>query len=310
MARQDLKVVFASALTIRDPSLVSTLAIYYDKIYLPHPYDLDPDARPLMRWAMKHLDDLEYEQKQYVGWKERWRPLFDAGVLEVLPPAFGAADEEPQDLQERLLQELGYSVPFFGRSDVFKGRVALALHALFSKTADPELIMSRPGATDTRHLRSTLATSLIRYRLPEVGELTAQQLLRVRTETQGDKQAFMRYLDQLVDDVESRLASTQGDEREAALRTIERKIIPELEEHLLQHKLKAEQWLVKKLKFVAKGVGTALGLCLTPWDFRNYTDASELLLDGADAMVEDKVQRASHKHRAFQFVAAVDKAQS
>src|SRR5262245_44850165 len=198
MSHKPLNIVFASDLTIQDSSLLATLAIYYDKVYLPHAYDLDPDARPLIRWPTKHLDDLKSLQDSYARWKERWRLLFESGVLEVLPPVFKSEREEPTDIQERLLKELGIKVPFFGRSDVFNGRFALAMYALFAKTTDPEFLLRRPGVTDTDHLRDTLATSLIQYRLPQVGEMSPEQLLQIRSETKSDKEGFLYYLDELV----------------------------------------------------------------------------------------------------------------
>ncbi len=309
MPSKKLNIVYASGLTIQDPSLLATLAVFYDKVYLPHAYDLDPDAKPLIRWPMKYLDDLELIQRGYTKWKDRWKLLFESGVIEVLPPSLDLGGDDPPDLQERLLKELNIKVPHFASSHVFNGRVALAMYAIFEKTTDPEFFHSRPGATDTSHLRDTLATTLIQYRLPKIGEMTPEQLLRTRAETQSDREGLIYYLNQLVDDAESRLTATSGNERNAALRTVERKIIPELEEHLLQEKIRAEKTLVKLLKFAAKGVNTVLGVALTPWDFKNYTGASELLLDGADALIEKKLQQVANKHRAFQFLACIEKAQ-
>jgi hypothetical protein len=306
MLSKPLNIVYVSGLTIEDPSLLATLAVVYDKVYLPHAYDLDPDARPLMRWPMKHMDDLELIQRGYKTWKDHWKALFESGVIEVLPPALHPEVGDPADLQARLLQELHISVPFFASSDVFSGRVALAVHAIFARTTDPEFLLSRPGVTDTSHLRDTLATSLIQYRIPKIGEMSPERLLRIRAETRVDREGFIYYLNQLVDNVESRLAAAAGDERVAALRTVERVILPELEEHLRQEKLRAEKTLARMLRLVATGVSTVVGVVLAPWDFKNYTGASELLLEGADARIETRLQQAANKHRAFQFMASIE----
>jgi len=309
MPNKPLNIVYASDLTIQDPSLLATLAVIYDKVYVPHAYDLDPDARPLMRWPMKHMDDLGLIQRGYKSWKDRWKLLFESGVIEVLPPAFHSEGEELPDLQARLLKELNIKVPFFGSSDVFNGRVALAMHAIFTRTTDPEFLLNSPGATDTNHLRGTLATSLIQYRIPKISEMPPAQLMQVRADIKSDREGFIYYLNALVDDVERRLSATAGDERVAARRTVERKIIPELEEHLRQEKLRAEKTLVKILKFAAKGADAVLGVFLAPWNFKNYKGVSELLLDVADAQIEKKLQQAANKHRAFQFMASIERAQ-
>jgi hypothetical protein len=306
MAPSKFNIVYASGLTIQDSSLLTTLSVLYDGIYLPHAYDLDPEARPLIRWPMKHLDDLEMLQNRYSSWKERWKPLFETGVLNVLPAAFPFQNDEPPDLQERLLAELGIQVPFFGSSAVFEGRVALAMHALFAKTKDPEFLLRKPGATDTDHLRNALAVSLVQSRLPMIRAMTPEEILRIRNETQPYREELVLYLNQLVDDVEVRLKATGGDECEAAKRTVERKIVPEFEEYLRQRNLEAEKALVGMLKHVAKGVEVAWGILMAPWNFRHYTEASKLLLDVADSSNEKKLQQASNKHRAFQFLASLE----
>ncbi len=292
--RKPLNIVYTSDVIIRDPSLLATLAVFYDKVYLPCGYDLDPDAPTLVRWPMKHLDDLEMLQKGYTRWKERWG-LLEAGALEILAPAFQGDAGEPIDLQDRILNELGIRVPFFASSDVFEGRVALAVHALFARTDAPEFFLRKPGSTDTDHLRGILATSLIQYRLPLIGELAPEQLIRMREDAEQHKDAFICYLNTLCDDVEARLAATAGDEREAAKRAIERKVLNDLnvEEHLAQQQFGSER--------------PPVSVAVAPWNFTNYTGMAELLRTNAAASTERILQQASVRHRAFQFLSTIEK---
>lgn len=121
--------------------------------------------------------------------------------------------------------------------------------------------------------------------------MTPEQVLRIRKATDSSKEGFIRYLNQLVDDVENRLTTTGGDEREAALRTIERRIVPEVREHSRQQNVNIEKALVQTSRYVAKDIGTTLSARLTPWSFMNYTGAADLLLSGADSLVENKLPR-------------------
>lgn len=304
--RPGLNVVYASALTIRNPTLLSTLALYYDTIYLPHPYDLDPEQKPLMRWPGKYWDSLEFEQSRYTHWKEPLHELFDAGVLELLPPPVPADGQSPQDLSERLREELGIKVPHFNKSVVFSGRLALAVHALYAQTKDPEFVQSRPGDTSIVHVKAILAQTLLEYRLPQIGALQPEQLLQARAEIAPYKQGFINYLSQMVDDVESRLPATSGDEREAARRTVERRIAPDLEEYLAQAMPEKISWWSGLIKRVAAGVGSVLSVAMKPWDLGHYPDVLETIADATGYVSDRAVVYASHRHRAFQYIGKLE----
>jgi hypothetical protein len=188
--------VFASGLTVEDRSLLSTLTLFYDKVYLPHPYDLDPEQKPLIRWPGKYWRDLELEQNRYRQWIETYRMFFDERVLEVLSPAIALDADRPADLAERLRDELGIQIPYFTRGLVFSGRLALSVHALYASTSAPEFLITSRENTSTSHLRSSLATMLLEYRLPQIRELEPEQILHLRDEVAPFKQGFINYLSQ------------------------------------------------------------------------------------------------------------------
>ena len=85
-----LSCTYVDGVTIAAPSLLSTLALFYDEVLLPHPYDLDPECEPLMRWPFKYQDELEWRQEQYLTWRNGLRELFEAGVLKVSSPPISA----------------------------------------------------------------------------------------------------------------------------------------------------------------------------------------------------------------------------
>lgn len=304
---RDFSCVYVSGLTVDDPGVLTTLTLFYDKVALPHPYDLDPEAKQLIRWPYDKLDDLEAEQRRYRSWIESNRELLQAGVLQILPPPLELQRDEPEDLAERLRSEIGSRQPYFTSSQVFSGQLAIAMHALFSETTDPELIMTRPGDTSTDHLRAVLATSLLEYRLPRLGELQPSQILELREEVVPYKLGFINYLSQMVDDVEHRLQATQADDRGAALRTVERKIAPELEEFLAQQLPRKVQWWAKLIRKSADTAKSVLKLIVTPWNVANYPDVVSGPAKITEHLAAATVERAGNKHRAFQFLGTVEK---
>lgn len=305
MSPRELRCVYASGLTIQDPDLLSSLALFYDKIWLPHPYDLDPQATPLMNWPFKKLDDLDWEQKRYASWKESNKELFDAGALEVMPPPVTIGVDDPDDLAQQLRDELGILYPHFSSSQVFSGRIALAAHALFSKTDDPEFVLSRPDDTSTAHLRSVLATSLLEYKIPRLGKLSAEQILKLREEVAQYKQGFVDYLNQMVDDVEDRLIKTGGDDREAAMRTIERKIVPEFDEFLARELPERVKWWSGLVKRAAASTKSVISVVLLPWNIANYPGVVENSAGIVEHIADRAVQQAKNQHRAFQLIGKI-----
>ena len=129
--------------------LLKNLAIYYDKVYLPHPYGLDGNSRVL--WSnlgMNFDDDLYYGFEQFNKWKSRNSYLFDESIVETLPDIFDdeniVGDEIGTDLIRRFGIEhldnymftknelLSKSVKM-GKSFILYGELALALHYGYSK---------------------------------------------------------------------------------------------------------------------------------------------------------------------------------
>jgi hypothetical protein len=299
--------VYVSNLTIPDRGLLAALCLIHDQVLLPHPYELDSAAKPLMRGSMSYMDDLEISQRYYANWISAHRELFDAMAMAVLPPPLDVGDA-PGDLDQQLLDKLGRKVPKFGREDVLSGRLAIAMHALFARTPDLDFVLARPGDTSTSHLQTILARETLVRRVPHLPELVPEQIVELREITAPFKEGFHAYLSSLVDDVESRLGSTGGDEQEAASRTFARKIDHELKEHARQELPKKVEWWAKVAQRITGGVARVIGIVTTPWSASNYPelagDAAGLIELGASGAVE----RASNPNQAFQFLGRIETA--
>lgn len=298
--------VYASDAYIRNSSLLATLCLFYDKILLPYPYDLDPECRELMLWPFDYIDELEIHQKYYLDWKNTWNQLFAANIIQVLPPPV-RAEEEPVDLGERLRERLGIQLPYFTKSDTFDGHVAVAMHALFGKTDAPEFILSHPADTTTEHLASTLATTLIEYRMPKIGALDPEQIIQLREETAPIREEFILYLNTLVDDVEGRLTATEGDERKAALRTVKRRMEPELEEYLRRRVPEKIRWWSEIIRKISAATGEVLKCCVTRWSLKSVPGLAEKLASIPEDIAARISEQASNQHRAFQFLGSFEK---
>jgi hypothetical protein len=89
---QKLSITYSSGL-IPPPEWMSTLAVFYDEVWLPFPYDLDFEHHkkyPLyynlnkMMAYRGYFTSIEYlpsAQKCYFEWKNEWNALFDNSIL-------------------------------------------------------------------------------------------------------------------------------------------------------------------------------------------------------------------------------------
>lgn len=301
-AENDYAVVYASGLTIQDRSLLASMALFYDRILLPHPYDLDPECRPLMRWSkIEHLDSLDQVRNNYTGWKQSVKDLLDEGVLGILPEA--PVDPAQVDLGTALRDRLRIKVPHFASSHAFDGRIALAMHALFGSSPAPDFIETSSTETGTTHLRNVLATSLFQFAVPRIGALGPQELLRLREKTRAERNGLRAHLDSLLKDVRVHLADTRND-REAALRTIREDIIPPWVEFKAQR-------LPSLLSGIFTGVQhtvEAVRIFLAPWNLASYPAIIRVVADASKDLAEAAKERAANDRRTYQLLSRVEKA--
>jgi hypothetical protein len=273
-------------------------------VLLPHPYDIDPEAKELMNWWMDDYHYLDIERRTYTDWKAKHSKLFKCGALEVLPPPI-KTDDVPGNVNDLLRAKLGIKSSFLARSHALEGRVAIAMHALFSNTTVPEFAFLSPSNTTTDHLRAALATQTLSVQFKKFpNHIAPEQIVELREKTAKFKEGFKAYLTSLVDDVEDRLPATDYDEQEAALRTYQRKIEPDLEEYLRRGFSREVSWWSQVVEHFSSGSESIVKIVGTPWDLGNYAklagDVAKLLRDAADRASE----RRSNKHLAYQFIAA------
>jgi hypothetical protein len=93
-----LSITYSSGL-IPPPELMSTLAVFYDEIWLPYPYDLDQDGIQIFpvfnRMAEINAKSGAYKirleaRNTYRQQRERWYLLFNRDICRILSPPLEA----------------------------------------------------------------------------------------------------------------------------------------------------------------------------------------------------------------------------
>jgi hypothetical protein len=218
-----LECTFSSDISIEDSSQLSTMAVFYDRVWLPHPMDCDPDS-PIGACVlpMGGRDD------KYRAWKEKNTLLFGEGLLETLPPPIdrrgdhGWTDEQEDELMALLATEFrkhgfGYDQGYdHKRPYPLLGRViALGIFAAYSKKPAPELFSPGTAMSETYALAGLIARPAFEFVLPALGKLNPEQILELRVRVRDTKEAFVHYLAKFTGGLEARIKSGEDPEVEA-----------------------------------------------------------------------------------------------
>lgn len=265
----DLEVTYSSGVIVEESDVLATLAVFYDRIWLPYPWDLDPDLNTRISYerAFWAGDAIE----RYLDWRKRWELLFNEGILQVLPhpsqarpdgsydksvvptqywsgPGDPAKDEElmarvsgfyPDDEDPSAVykfEDLSAVYKFENPSAEYEfvAKTVLAFHAVYSPKIGPELFLPNAADLRTERLAGFLVQSFFKYRVPKLQALQPDEILEVRAALSDTKQGFTDFIFELTDDLEQRLKDGTATEIEAATKIVERKLAPKYDEFLRQ----------------------------------------------------------------------------
>lgn len=90
-ASKKLSITYSSGL-IPPPELMSTLAVFYDEVWLPYPCDIDIERVrecPLLKTIVDDNRNIRFflpSQQYYSNWKNKWNSLFKNDILQVILP--------------------------------------------------------------------------------------------------------------------------------------------------------------------------------------------------------------------------------
>jgi hypothetical protein len=301
-------ITYSSGVLCEKPDILSTLAVFYDEVWLPYPYNWDPGA--VVLWDYKPTQaSLLARQERYTDWRSQWQPLFDQQLLHTLPPPIKPGEYPSnfsQEVWEKLEDKIGAGIYADGEYcastwDIVTGRLAMIIHALYARKPSPEFFVSNPQDTSTSHLSSVLTRSLFQYRIPQLEALRAEQILEVRDYIKDTREGFASYVSEMVDDMETRLKSGLSQE-EAAHRTIERKFLPKYNEVRRQLTSKKTGFWSKVL---AAG-GKFLKIDAAPWTPKFYGSLFETFFGSSDEIAKAEIEARSNANQAFQFLAKLE----
>lgn len=303
-----LQITYSSDLTIKDPELLATLSVFYDKIYLPYPYNCDPDAEPLI--GMLNIFTREALLKdpevwEYVSWRSEYRALFDSGILECVPPAVIRHSPTWTDEQEEeVMAALGAAARVADRENSsseewgIRSLIARTIHASFTKKPCAEFF----SGSSTAALAGLIARPLFRYRLPRLAALTGEQILEIRGRVKDTREGFIDYIFELTDDLESRIRDDASHSTEAADKLVERKIVPKYEEYCRQLDGNNTKFGAK-LFAIGAGVMQIDASPLTP---KFYGQIFEILLKAFGDVATVEAKHKTNAGQAFQYLSKLE----
>ena len=185
MTWQPLKITFSSGVWLDFDALLGTLAVFYDEIALPYPYG---HVRGGEQFWSGGPDPVQLDlQDAYDEWRERNRPLFEAGILKILPPPV-TRTAMPTDLATALDRVMAAGV--IDPVAFYRGDFALAVHAVYAHKPSPEVFVAGAKVPTTEQVTAALVTSLLQYQIPVLGDLRVDEILEVRERLRDVKRGF------------------------------------------------------------------------------------------------------------------------
>ncbi len=310
---------------------LSTLAIFYDKVFLPAPIGMDEYTTP-KSWSYdewierlpaggskgKTIGQAEASVVMTVGlgsfedWRNKNRSLFDANVLEFLPIPDKITDDLSDELKRQVWSKLNESSPQKYRqipevpSTVFAhfdGTLAFAVHTVCGRSEGREIYLPDNNDRSTERLTGLLAISLFQHYVPVLRSLTAEQILEVREYVQDTREGFTDYLAGFADELEQRLAHGTRSDLEEAGEMVKRRLRAEYNTFRRQIRSKRGKFWANVLDTGAK----ALRIDATPCTPKFYGEILDLALGLTGSSLERIAEQQSTKNQAMLFLGSLEK---
>lgn len=286
--------------TVNLGGILESLLVFYDQVWLPYPYGFVRDG-PVI-WGIEippaqadqFLKSMDSMYSAYEQWSSEWKPLFDEGLLHVLPPPIHSLEEIPggfaDAIRNRLVNEEGKISVF----PLMSGEFALTIHSMYGGKQAPELIPAHPANA----LEAVLTHSLFQYAVPRLGAVNPEQVLELRANLGDVREGFRDYVFQLLDDVEGRMKSGLS-AWEAADLTAQRKIFPEYDEM-------RRQLAAKNTGTWSKLLGSLSEFMLidaSPWTPKFYGQLFKAFFGTTEKAAQAEEEARKNSGQAFQLLA-------
>ena len=315
-----LSITYSSGL-IPPPELMSTLAVFYDEIWLPYPYFIKTDGTPYFfeKPELSHvreLDDLRAMSdlaKIYTDWDNKFRLLVDKEIIRTIQGIDAIDIPIPQDLSipdPLVLKAFNIFSKRYSSKDTdhivmntSMLDVILAINVLYNRYPAPEIFIPDPLDTNTSRLAGLLVNSLFQYQVPQLQVLNAEQILEIRDYLKDTKDGFRCYISEMIDDIERRIQEHNLSDIEATQKTFERKIQPQYEEFCRKLAAKKTGFWSK----IAVAGGKFLQVDAAPWTPKFWGAVLEMFGVSIDELSKSEQENfLSNKSQAFNYIATLE----
>ena len=328
------EVIYNSDLVIRNGSELSTLSVFYEKIYLPFTSPATSNKFAGPRFIEVKMPEGLHEEfdRQVINdvdyWSSVYKPLLDEKIIERLPPPpWGVAP--PKILLENLkltdkielitkaetIRSISISNRPFGKEEteedlsnpdhwIMKEYVIkqdVALHFLRADLKLPQLFINSGGRPSREFLVGTEARAAFSYLLPALGYLKADQILKVREKVKDLREGFSMHLQALSKGVEDRL---NGNEKSSEIERWAKSIV---ETDLIPYYRQFRRQLTSKRSgFWSSVLGKAFAIDATPSTPKFYVQLFKALGLTALSVGSERKEMQSNENQAFLFMKHIE----
>jgi hypothetical protein len=290
-------------ITVDLSGILESLLVFYDQVWLPYPYGFVRDGPVL--WGVEipraqadqFLRSMDLMYSAYEQWSSEWKPLFDEGLLHVLPPPIRNLTEIPTGFADAIRNGLANEDSEISVFPLISGEFALTIHRMYGEKQAPELIPAHPANA----LEAVLTHSLFQYAVPRLGAINPEQVLELRTDLGDVRQGFQDYVFQLLDDVEGRMKNGLSP-WDAADVTVKRKILPEYDE--MRRQMAAKN--TGKWSKLLGGLSDFMLIDASPWTPKFYGQFFKTFFGTTEKAAQAEEEARKNSGQAFQLIARLE----
>lgn len=307
-------------------ALLATLVIFYDKVYLPHPYGVSWSSRKLWaNWGGNFDQEYAHVCSKNQAWYEANQPYFQEGAVQFLPDVFEIPARVSEDVADELhrrfgiehlnnyrfsLDELLRGAVKFSNSFILNGDLALALHFAYADAHGTEFIWEpdlqkgweqlserrkQAKKTATEQINALLLKGLLSYEAPLLNIDHPEEILALRQKHKEGREALRLVFSELADSVERRMAPGL-DASSAAYEAIEREFAPKFEEFRRMNPVTRWSSLPEYVRGFVK-------IDATPFSPKFFMQLAEAFFGAAGALAKDYEKEGTNRYQAFNFLA-------
>jgi len=328
------EIVYNSGINIWKPGELATLAVFYDKIWLPY---VDTSSTPMMVFRQLSgklkLDVVSIRNASFIDengrttsttrftneWCEKYNSLFDEGILcRMAPPTEDPLKEiwELKDWNECFqdIHDLLLSVNYFLVADNGSNERNVYFwqdHVAHLRRVDvtmPAVFILNKMNTKREVAKSVLAESVFSFFLPQLADLEPDDILEIRSATAANREGFSAHLQSLSGALDSMLKSGEkySDLSYYAKDVVETKLIPDY----IEFKRQLIHLKIGKSRKILATIDSLFQISSSPYTPKFWYDFLKVIGGSFSAVSEIRKDDLSNKSQAFNFISSLEERHS